>query len=139
VIEGGAKDAEQVAERMLTAPRSFADRTSISAAIDFSMAHFAGSSFKSDRRVINILVDGTNNSDCNVIAAPDEGYNIWIAILGEEQNFSSTLIGQADFSLIATIMRLASWRIRAWLRISGSMRFHFPVKSRFNVMGSLLK
>jgi Protein of unknown function (DUF1194) len=39
-----SKDAEQIAERMLSAPRFFADRTSISAAIDFSIAHFARTS-----------------------------------------------------------------------------------------------
>jgi Protein of unknown function (DUF1194) len=86
-----SKDAEQIAERMLSAPRSFADRTSISAAIDFSMAHFARSSFKADRRVINISGDGTNNSGRDVTAARDaavaQGATInGIAILSEVPN-----------------------------------------------------
>jgi hypothetical protein len=90
-VIASAKDAERLAEHMLSAPRSFFDRTSISAAIDFSMAHFARSSFKADRRVINISGDGTNNSGRDVTAARDaavaQGVTInGIAILSEVPN-----------------------------------------------------
>src|SRR3569623_1238074 len=37
---GGPEEAKGVGDRLLEAPRSFADRTSISGAIEFSMAQF---------------------------------------------------------------------------------------------------
>jgi Protein of unknown function (DUF1194) len=107
---------------MLSAPRSFADRTSISAAIDFSIAHFARSSFKADRRVINISGDGTNNSGRNVTAARDEamaqGVTInGIAILSEEPKpfFPNTFARRTS----CLLPEQCDWR-PWWIRDSGS-------------------
>ena len=59
-------------DRMLEAPRSFADRTSISGAIEFAMAQFARAPFESARRTIDVSGDGTNNSGRDVDLARDE-------------------------------------------------------------------
>src|SRR5690348_2902509 len=56
------EDAGSMAAAILAAPRSFMGRTSISAAIDFAMAHFTKSKWPGSRRVIDISGDGTNNS-----------------------------------------------------------------------------
>ena len=69
------KDAEtgrQFGDRLVESPRSFAERTSISGAIDFSLAQFARSPFTSTRRTIDVSGDGTNNSGREVRAARDE-------------------------------------------------------------------
>ena len=58
--------------RLLEAPRSFADRTAIGAGIDFARAQFARSPYASDRRVIDVSGDGTNNSGRDVRAASDD-------------------------------------------------------------------
>lgn len=51
-----------VAARLLRAPRSFMGRTSISRAIDFSVAQFAAAKWRAARRVIDVSGDGTSNS-----------------------------------------------------------------------------
>src|SRR5229473_6164738 len=51
-----------VAATMLSAPRSFLGRTSISAAIDFAMERLAAAGITSDKRIIDISGDGTSNS-----------------------------------------------------------------------------
>lgn len=69
------KDAEsgrQFGDRLIESPRSFAERTSISAAIDFSIAQLARAPFSAPRRTIDISGDGTNNSGREVRAARDE-------------------------------------------------------------------
>ena len=71
VVIAGAHDAQGVAERIRAAPRSYWGRTSISAAIDFSMALLAKSPFQAARKVIDISGDGTNNSGRDVAAARD--------------------------------------------------------------------
>jgi hypothetical protein len=65
-------DAQSFAQKLRDLPRSFSDRTSISAGIDFSVSQFARSPFTSDRRVIDVSGDGTNNSGRDVTAARDE-------------------------------------------------------------------
>jgi hypothetical protein len=67
-----AEQAKSFADRLLEAPRSFADRTSISSAIEFSMAHLARAPFESARRTIDLSGDGTNNSGREVTQARDE-------------------------------------------------------------------
>src|SRR5258707_5376594 len=64
--------AAGVAATMLSAPRSFLGRTSISAAIDFSMERLAAAPATADKRIIDISGDGTNNSGRNVTDARDE-------------------------------------------------------------------
>src|SRR5207302_10672767 len=60
------EDAATVAAAILAAPRSFMGRTSISAAIDFSMARFVAAKWQGTRRIIDISGDGTNNSGRSV-------------------------------------------------------------------------
>jgi hypothetical protein len=67
-----AQTARQFGDRLVEAPRSFSERTSISAAIDFSMAQFSDAPFESSRRTIDISGDGTNNSGRDVRTARDE-------------------------------------------------------------------
>jgi hypothetical protein len=67
---------------LLTAPRSFAGFTSISAAIDFSMKHFQASGVDSDRRVIDVSGDGTNNGGRPVNDARDEAVAAGVTING---------------------------------------------------------
>src|SRR5580704_14143128 len=65
-------DARGFAGRLLESPRSFADRTAIGAGIDFARIQFARSPYASDRRVIDVSGDGTNNSGRDVREARDE-------------------------------------------------------------------
>ena len=65
-------DTKLFVSRLLEAPRSFADRTAIGAGIDFARAQFARSPYASDRRVIDVSGDGTNNSGRDVRAASDD-------------------------------------------------------------------
>src|SRR5580700_4195057 len=58
---GDAEEAKGFGDHLLEAPRSFADRTSISGAIDFSMGQFAKAPFESERRTIDISGGVTNN------------------------------------------------------------------------------
>src|ERR1700749_1037490 len=66
-----AEQAKSFADRLLEAPRSFADRTSISSAIEFAMAHLARAPFESARHTIDVSGDGTNNSGGEVTQARD--------------------------------------------------------------------
>ena len=77
-----AESARQFSDRILEAPRSFADRTSISAAIDFSMAQLERAPFEATRRTIDVSGDGTNNSGRDVAGARDEALAKGITING---------------------------------------------------------
>lgn len=74
--------AGAVAATMLSAPRSFLGRTSISAAIDFAMSRFPGAPVEADKRVIDVSGDGTNNSGRNVTDARDEAVAQGVTING---------------------------------------------------------
>jgi len=76
------RDAQGVSERIRSAPRSFWGRTSISAAIDFSMGLLARSPFQASRRVIDISGDGTNNSGLDVAAVRDAAIAKGVTING---------------------------------------------------------
>lgn len=78
----GPKSAQAFGDRLLENPRSFADRTSISAAIEFSAAQFPRAPFDSKRRTIDISGDGTNNSGRDVTLARDEALALGIVING---------------------------------------------------------
>jgi hypothetical protein len=77
-----AKSAQQFAAQLAEAPRSFADRTSISGAIDFAMAQLERSPFEAGRRTIDVSGDGTNNAGRDVKLARDEALNKGVAING---------------------------------------------------------
>jgi hypothetical protein len=79
---GDAESAKVFGDRLLEAPRSFADRTSISGAIEFAMAQFARAPFESVRRTIDVSGDGTNNAGRDVTLARDEAVAKGITING---------------------------------------------------------
>ena len=79
---GDAESAKAFGDRLLEAPRSFADRTSISGAIEFAMAQLARAPFEAVRRTIDISGDGTNNAGRDVAAARDEAVAQGITING---------------------------------------------------------
>ncbi|MBX6426485.1 MAG: DUF1194 domain-containing protein [Variibacter sp.] len=76
------ESARQFGDRLIEAPRSFAERTSISAAIDFAMTQFDRAPFESPRRTIDVSGDGTNNSGRDVRSARDEAVARNITING---------------------------------------------------------
>jgi Protein of unknown function (DUF1194) len=76
------QDARQVSGRVLEAARSYWGRTSISAAIDVSMQVLWRSPFASDRRVIDVSGDGTNNSGREVTVARDAAIAQGVTING---------------------------------------------------------
>ena len=71
-IVGDAASARKIGDQMLELPRSFADRTSISAGLEFSMAQLERSPFKGVRRTIDVPGDGTNNSGRDIAQVRDE-------------------------------------------------------------------
>jgi len=79
---GSAVEAQHFADQIAAAPRSFYGRTSIAGAIDESMAQLRASPLKSDRRVIDISGDGTNNAGREIAAARDEAVEQGITING---------------------------------------------------------
>jgi len=81
VVRDG-EDAGAMAATMLSAPRSFLGRTSISAAIDFSMDRLAAAPIACDKRVIDVSGDGTSNSGRAVTEARDEAVAKGVTING---------------------------------------------------------
>lgn len=81
VVRDG-ESAAAFAATLLSAPRSFAGRTSISAAIDFSRDYFAKSGVAAERRIIDVSGDGTNNSGRPVLDARSETVEAGITING---------------------------------------------------------
>jgi hypothetical protein len=82
MIIDGPQSAQQFGDRLLEIPRSFADRTSISAGIDFSVALFAKAPFEAKRRTIDVSGDGTNNSGRDVRDSRDAAVALGITING---------------------------------------------------------
>jgi Protein of unknown function (DUF1194) len=76
------EDAGVVAAAILGAPRSFMGRTSISGAIDFAMERFAAAKPRSNRRIIDVSGDGTNNSGRPVTEARDQAVAEGVTING---------------------------------------------------------
>jgi Protein of unknown function (DUF1194) len=76
------EDAGGVAAAILSAPRSFMGRTSISAAVDFAMARFAAAKWQANRRIIDISGDGTNNSGRPITEARDQAIASGVTING---------------------------------------------------------
>lgn len=74
--------AAGVAATMLSAPRSFLGRTSISAAIDFAMQRLAAAPDRADKRVIDVSGDGTNNAGRSITEARDEAVAAGVTING---------------------------------------------------------
>jgi hypothetical protein len=81
-IVDGADAARKFGDQLLELPRSFAERTSISGGIDFSVKLFEEAPFKAARRTIDVSGDGTNNSGRDVTLARDEALAKGITING---------------------------------------------------------
>src|ERR1044072_2583028 len=64
--------ARKAGDQMLELPRSFADRTSISAGLEFSMQHLHNAPLEAPRRTIDVSGDGTNNSGRDIASGRDE-------------------------------------------------------------------
>jgi hypothetical protein len=76
------ESAAEFAATLLSAPRSFTGRTSISAAIDFALKQFAESGVVAERHVIDVSGDGTNNAGRAVTDARDEAVAAGVTING---------------------------------------------------------
>jgi hypothetical protein len=79
---GDAGSARAFGDRILEAPRSFADRTSISGGIDFAVQQFARTSFSAERHVIDVSGDGTNNAGRDVELARNDAVAKGITVNG---------------------------------------------------------
>lgn len=78
----GPQSAQAFGDRLLEAPRSFADRTSISGGIDFSVELLKHAPFFAERQTIDVSGDGTSNSGREVTAARDAALDLGINING---------------------------------------------------------
>jgi len=78
----GTASARKFGDQLFELPRSFADRTSISGGIDFSVSQFAGAPFDAARRTIDVSGDGTNNAGRDVRLARDDATGKGIVING---------------------------------------------------------
>ncbi len=74
--------AKGFGDRLLEAPRSFADRTSISGAIEFATGQLAKAPYESSRHTIDISGDGTNNAGRDVGQQRDDAVGRGITING---------------------------------------------------------
>ena len=71
-VVSDAASARKIGDQMLELPRSFADRTSISAGLEFSMAQLERAPYEAVRRTIDVAGDGTNNSGRDINSVRDE-------------------------------------------------------------------
>jgi Protein of unknown function (DUF1194) len=78
----GPETARKFGDQLLELPRSFAERTSISGGIDFSMALLERAPFEAARRTIDVSGDGTNNSGRDVTIARDDALAKGVTING---------------------------------------------------------
>src|SRR5262249_5423856 len=81
IIEDAAS-GRRVGDQIVEAPRSFADRTSIAGAIDFSLAQLDRAPYMTARKTIDVSGDGTNNSGRDIRLARDEALNRGVVING---------------------------------------------------------
>jgi hypothetical protein len=81
-VVADGESAGAFADAILAPPRSFADRTSIGVAIDFSAALFAKSPHESKRRTIDVSGDGTNTNGTPAEVARDRAVAQGITING---------------------------------------------------------
>jgi hypothetical protein len=77
-----AESAHQFGGKVLDAPRSFADRTSISGGIDFALSLLDQAPYESSRKTIDVSGDGTNNAGRDVTAARDDAVAKGVTING---------------------------------------------------------
>lgn len=68
----GPDAARRFGDQLIELPRSFAERTSISGGIDFSLSLLERAPYEAPRQTIDVSGDGTNNSGRDVSLARDE-------------------------------------------------------------------
>jgi hypothetical protein len=81
-IIDGPETARKFSDALIESPRPFADRTSISGAIDFAMEMLARAPFEAPRRTIDISGDGTHNSGRGLLAAREDALAQGVTING---------------------------------------------------------
>jgi hypothetical protein len=81
-VVGDAESAAAFSDTIIAAPRPFANRTAIGAAIDFARAQFRRSGVDSARQVIDVSGDGTNTNGREPAPARDEAVAAGITING---------------------------------------------------------
>ena len=81
-VIGDESSARKFGDQLLELPRSFAERTSISGGIDFSMTQLERAPFEAARRTIDVSGDGTNNSGRDVTLARDDAVAKGVTING---------------------------------------------------------
>lgn len=81
-VVDGPDAARKFGDQLLELPRSFAERTSISGGIDFSVKLFDEAPFQAARKTIDVSGDGTNNSGRDVTLARDDALAKGITING---------------------------------------------------------
>ena len=74
--------AQDFVDRLVAAPRSFWGRTAISAGVDRAVQLLAESGFETQRRVIDVCGDGTNNAGRDVTEAREDALKAGITING---------------------------------------------------------
>lgn len=77
-----AASAQALTDALDAAPRSFWGRTSISAGIDRAMLLLTENGFETQRRVIDVAGDGTNNSGRDAATARDEAVAAGVTVNG---------------------------------------------------------
>jgi hypothetical protein len=78
----GPQAARAFGDRLIETPRSFADRTSISAGIDAAVVQLKRAPFEGERQTIDVSGDGTNNAGRDVTSARDAALALGITING---------------------------------------------------------
>jgi hypothetical protein len=81
-IVSDAASARKIGDQLIELPRTFADRTSIAAGIEFAMSQLERAPFRAVRRTIDVSGDGTNNSGRDVTLARDEALAKGVTING---------------------------------------------------------
>jgi hypothetical protein len=81
-VVSDAASAQAFGSAIAEAPRAFSDWTSISGAIDYSVALLNDSGFAADRRVIDVSGDGINNNGRSITEARDAAIAQGIVING---------------------------------------------------------
>ena len=81
-VIGDPAAARRFGDQLIEIPRPFADRRSISAAIDFAAQLFDRAPYTSNRRIIDVSGDGNNNAGRSVAEARDDAVARGITING---------------------------------------------------------
>ena len=81
-VIGDEEAAYRFSDRIVEAPRAFANSTSISAGIEFAVTQLDRAPYEAHRRVIDVSGDGDNNAGRNVAAARDEAISKSVTING---------------------------------------------------------